>query len=266
MKPAIYIHGTTQSEQERLAALNRANNPFFLEFLDIGPARSVLEVGCGMGILTADVARSAPGARVVGLEFSAEQLARAPRPESGGPGNLSFVEGDAHALPFADQSFDVVYCRFLLEHVTDPVRVLREMRRVLSPGGRAFVQENNILMCDFDPDCAMFERVWRCFAELQRALGGDALIGKRLYRLMRQAGFEEVRLSIQPEIHRSGQPAFEPWVRNLIGNIRSGEARLVESGLASAAQIAGAIGELEAFLGRDDATALFYWNRAIGSA
>ncbi len=265
MSDATYIHGTAASEQERLASLNRANNPIFLGFLDLNGARSILEVGSGLGILAADVARAAPGARVVGIEYSAEQLAECPRPgDEGTPANLSFVRGDAHALPFEDGSFDVVYCRFVLEHVGDPLRALREMRRVLTPGGRAFVQENNILMNDFDPDCPAFERVWRAFAALQARLGGDALVGKRLFRLLKQAGFENCRLSIQPEVHHAGQPAFEPWVRNLIGNIRSGEAALVKEGLATRAEIEAAAAELEALMRRDDATALFYWNRAVG--
>jgi SAM-dependent methyltransferase len=263
MTHAIYIHGTDPSEQDRLADLNRHNNPHFLQFLDLTGAQSILEIGSGLGILAAEVARAAPNARVVGLEYSAQQLAKAPRGE-GAPSNLTLIQGDGHALPFEGGTFDVVYCRFLLEHVADPVQVLREGRRVLTPDGRMFAQENNILINDFDPDCPRFDGVWRKFAELQSALGGDALIGKRLFRLMKQAGFEDVRLSIQPEVHHAGQPSFEWWTRNLILNVRSGEAALIERGLASRDEIEEACAELDALIRRNDATALFYWNRAIG--
>lgn len=263
MPESTYIHGTEPEEQARLSSLNRANNPLFLQFLEVEGARDILEVGSGLGILATEVARAAPNARVIGLEASAEQLARAPR-AGGAPPNLSFVQADAHALPFEDAAFDVVYCRFVLEHVADPARVLREMRRVLRPGGRAFVQENNILINDFDPDCTAFERIWRAFAVLQSRLGGDALVGKRLFRLFSGAGFSHTKLSIQPEVHHSGQPAFEPWVRNLIGNVRSGEAALMSQGLASRAEIDAAIAELEGLIARSDASALFYWNRAVG--
>lgn len=262
MPDATYIHGTAPSEQERLAALNRANNPHFLRFLDPNGARKILEVGSGLGLLAAEIARAAPNAHITGLEYSAEQLAKVPAPPDA-PINLSFQQGDAHSLPFADESFDLVYCRFVLEHVADPARVLREMRRVLTPGGRAFVQENNILINDFDPDCPAFNRVWHAFAALQTRLGGDALVGKRLYRLMSGAGFSHTQLSIQPELHHSGQPAFEPWVRNLIGNVRSGEAALIQHALADRAEIEQSVSELEALIQRPDATALFYWNRAI---
>lgn len=265
MHDATYIHGTEPSEQQRLAALNRANNPHFLAFMRLDGARAILEIGSGLGILASEVARAAPTARVVGLEASAEQLAACPR-GVGAPPNLSFVQGDAHSLPFETGAFDVVYCRFLLEHVADPLGVLREAHRVLISGGtgRLYVQENNILINDFDPDCPAFERVWRAFAALQASLGGDALIGKRLYRLMKQAGFAHTTLSIQPEVHHAGQPAFEWWVRNLIGNVRSGERALIDRGFATRDEIDSAIAELESLVRRDDASAMFYWNRAVG--
>ncbi len=273
MAKARYIHGTEKSEQERLAALNAANNALFLRFLEESlrgrePER-ILEVGSGLGILTCEIARRWPRAEVVGIERSPEQLARVPA-GAAKPENVRFVQGDAHHLPFEDGAFDLMCCRFVLEHVGDPPGVLREMKRLLLPGGGGAgvccVQENNILINDFDPDCPKWDAVWAKFAELQQRLGGDALIGKRLFRIMRAAGFEEIALSMQPELHHAGQESFPWWVRNLIGNVRSGEKALIEQSLATREEIEGAIGELEALIKRDDATALFYWNRACASA
>ncbi len=274
MAKATYIHGTDTSEQERLAALNAANNAVFLRFLEESlrgrePQR-VLEVGSGLGILTCEIARRWPGAEVVGIEHSPEQLARVPS-GAAKPENVRFVQGDAHHLPFEDRAFDVVCCRFVLEHVGDPPGVLREMSRLLAAGGGrgvgvCCVQENNILINDFDPDCPKWDAVWAKFAELQQRLGGDALMGKRLFRLMKGAGFRDITLSIQPELHHAGQESFPWWVRNLIGNVRSGERAMIEHGLATRQEIEDAVGELEALIKRDDATALFYWNRACASA
>lgn len=102
MTQAAYIHGTDSAEQERLALLNRLTNPPFIEFLRLQATDSVLEVGSGLGILAREVAQRVPLGGVVGVECSAEQLARA---ESGLP-NLRFAHGDAHHLPFADDRFD----------------------------------------------------------------------------------------------------------------------------------------------------------------
>jgi ubiquinone/menaquinone biosynthesis C-methylase UbiE len=260
MAETSYIHGTHAEEQERLARLNALTNQAFVEYLEIGSSDTVLEVGSGLGILAAEVAKCVPDGEVVGIEYSPDQLAavRVSAP------NLRFHQGDAHDLPFTEGSFDVVYCRYLLEHVADPLQVLREMHRVLRPGGRAFVQENNVLVHYFDPDTPLFDHVWRRFVELQRRLGGDAMVGKRLFALFREAGFRDVDLSLQPEFHWVGKPTFRPWVENLIGNIVGAEAKLVEHGLASSAEIRQAEAELRALMAREDASALFYWNRAKG--
>jgi SAM-dependent methyltransferase len=256
---AGYIHGTGAGEQDRLAALNHLTNEQFVGFLDLRSARRILEVGSGLGILAVRVAEAAPEAIVVGLEQSAEQLARA-SPSS----RTRFVRGDAHQLPFASRSFDVAYCRYVLEHVADPGAVLKETRRVLREDGRIFVLENDISAMRYDPPSAAFDEVWAKFAELQRRIGGDGLIGSRLFRLLRGAGFRDIELSIQPEVHWVGSPGFEAWIENQIGNIRGAADALCESDLVSCALIEEAIADLEALRKRDDASAIFYWNRATG--
>lgn len=259
--PIGYIHGTGAAEQERLARLNRLTNPPFLEFLACRPCERALEVGSGLGILAAQAAaRLAPGF-LAGVEVAWDQLAAAAR--QAGPG-LHFCRADGHSLPFASSAFDLVYGRYVLEHVGDPVRLLREMRRVLRAGGRACVQENDNFALKFDPPCPRFDRVWRRFAALQRRLGGDPLIGKKLFRLFRQAGFNRVELSLQPQMHAAGTPDFRPWVENFIALARPVRRALAEAGLASGAEVDAGCAELERLLNRDDATAIFYWNRARG--
>jgi SAM-dependent methyltransferase len=253
-----YIHGTESSEQQRLVALNALTNAPFLAWLDVPVGARVLEVGSGLGILAHEVARRA--GLTIGLEYSGDQLRQA----TGGAPALWFVRGDAHILPFHDAMFEVVYCRYVLEHVAGPQTVLQEVFRVLSAGGRVNVQENDILIATFDPDCPAFEEIWKRFAGLQSELGGDARIGKKLYSLLTGAGFTDVSLSIAPEVHHAGMPSFAPWLENLIGNVRSAERSLIERRIASAGEIREACQELEALKGRRDSAAFFYWTRARG--
>ena len=255
----VYLHGTDAREQARLTELNRLTNAPFVDFLGIRPGETVLEVGSGLGILAEEVSRKVGGGRVVGVERASEQLEATWRRAHA---RLEFVRGDAHALGFPDSSFDLVYCRYLLEHVADPAQVLREMRRVLKEGGRAAVQENDILVARFDPPCPRFDSLWARFVELQRRLGGDALIGRRLFRLFREVGFRRIVLSIQPEVHWSGSPGFGPWIENLIGNLRGAAASLAEHGLARPGEVAQAEEELRSFARLGEAAAFFYWNRA----
>ena len=257
---ADYVHGTSASEQARLAALNQLRNARFLEFVELAGAASVLEVGSGLGLLAQAVAERAPAARVVGVEFAAAQLARAPR-----GGGVRFVQADAHRLPFGDGSFDVVYCRYLLEHVGDPERVLREMARVLRPGGRLYCEENDISLSRVDPPCPAYERAWAEFARLQEQLGGRPFIGRELYRLLRGAGLAAVELATAPEVHWAGSPGFALWVANLEGNLASGADALLARGMVTPGQLAAAVAELRALAARQDASATFHWNRASGT-
>ena len=105
--------------------------------------------------------------------------------------------------------------------------------------------------------------MWDRFREYQRTLGGDALIGRRLHRLFRQAGFQSVELSVQPEVHWHGSPLFGPFVRNIIGNVESARDGLVESGLCDSGRISEAVDELGALPACADASGQFMWNRAM---
>jgi ubiquinone/menaquinone biosynthesis C-methylase UbiE len=253
-----YIHGTEPGEQERLAALNRLTNKAFVEFLRIAPRMRVLEVGSGLGLLAVDVASAAAEVQVVGVEKAGAQIAAAAKAAF-----VTYVQGDAHQLDFPDCSFDLVYARYVLEHVAAPERVLSEMRRVTRLGGRVAVCENDTSLLRLDPPCPTVEEVLVAFQRYQKELGGDSLIGRRLYRLLRQAGFAQIELSVQPEVHWHGSAGFFGWIQNLIGNIESARQGLVDSGLCDSAQLEKAIVELTDLSRQSDASYLFIWNRAV---
>ena len=104
----------------------------------LAPGGSALDIACGSGKLTADLARLAGAAgRVVGLDFSPQMLEVARREHP----RLKFLEGDALNLPFEDASFDASTIAFGLRNLADPVRGLREMLRVVKPSGRVVVLE-----------------------------------------------------------------------------------------------------------------------------
>jgi ubiquinone/menaquinone biosynthesis C-methylase UbiE len=258
MGKSQYIHGTTEEEQSRLAELNYLTNASFLEFVDVKETDQVLELGSGLGILAESVSRKLTTGRMTGIEISNEQIAKCPHENE----KLVFVCGDAQDLPFKDNSFDAVYCRYILEHVQDPLRVLKEAKRVLKPGGKLFLQENAILLLKLYPECKVFDQVWNAFSRYQADIGGDSMIGLRLYDLLKRAGFIQPVLSMAPEIHYRESGTHKPWIDNLIGNIRGAKDQLVAGNYISEKQYAEALDELEEFKLNENASSYFYWNRA----
>lgn len=100
------------------------------------PAGRVLEVGCGRGGFANWLARQKPEFEITALDFSSSAIAIAKESAAAKNSPVTFMVGDAEALPFADDSFDVVVSCECMEHVPHPPQMARELARVLKPGGR----------------------------------------------------------------------------------------------------------------------------------
>jgi ubiquinone/menaquinone biosynthesis C-methylase UbiE len=156
------------------------------------PGARVLDVACGTGVVARAAARrvGATGA-VVGLDLSPAMLAAAAALPSVAGAPIAWQAGNALALPFADRSFDHVWMMWFLEHVADPVAVLRETRRVLVPGGAVTAIEVDYSTCRAEPSTPSIEALIRAMVEGMAASGwSDA--GTRLPRWLREAGFRDV--------------------------------------------------------------------------
>lgn len=256
-----YIHGVTPDEQQRLKLLNELTNKDFIDFLDLKGTERVLELGSGLGILCASVAMKLNRGKATGIEISKEQLSKSPQ----FPNNLEFVMGDVHDLPFKNSSFDLVYGRYILEHISDPGLVLKEAYRVLTADGRICFQENSVLWMEFYPSCPHFMFAWKKFAQLQNMMGGDGMIGIKLFDRLKKAGFKNLKLSIAPEVHSADEKSFKPWITNLIGNLKSAEHVLIDKNYLTLAEFSSAVNELDDFMNHPFASAYFAWNRIAGT-
>ncbi|MBI5572508.1 MAG: methyltransferase domain-containing protein [Desulfomonile tiedjei] len=191
-----YIHGYSTREGERL--VDQATTLTELLHSDTAyPAGSlVLEAGCGVGAQTMTLAGNSPDAAFVSVEISEESLAQArQRAQSLGLGNVAFGQADIFSLPFASGTFDHVFVCFVLEHLSNPQEALAHLGRVLKPGGSITVIEGDHGSAYFHPQSAHATRAIQCLVDLQRRAGGDSFIGRRLYPLLVQSGFCDVRVS-----------------------------------------------------------------------
>ncbi len=181
---------------------------------------SLLDVGCGPGTITLDLAaRVAPG-RVVGID-------REPAVLVDGAGNVEFQAGDVYGLEFGAGEFDVVHVHQVLHHVTDPVAALREIRRVLKPGGLLAVRESYYAGFTWAPAEPLLDRWLALFRDVCAHNGADADAGSRLLGWARRAGFDDARPSSSTWIFADADDRAwwgEMWAE-----------RMLESGLAEQA-------------------------------
>jgi SAM-dependent methyltransferase len=191
-----YVHGYDARETERLG--DQAGTLVELLHHDTGypTGSTVLEAGCGVGAQTVTLAARSPGARITSVDVSAASVAAAEaRVRAAGFGDVAFAQADIFALPFAPASFDHAFLCFVLEHLADPVGALMALARVVKPGGTVTAIEGDHGSAYFHPDSAAARDAIAAQVQLQVAAGGDALIGRRLYPLLRAAGLEQVRVA-----------------------------------------------------------------------
>jgi ubiquinone/menaquinone biosynthesis C-methylase UbiE len=160
----------------------------------LAPGLRLLDVGAGPGTITVDFARRlAPGGSVVGVDASAEVVAKAVAhaAEEGVP-NVEFAVGDAYALDFPDDSFDIVHAHQVLQHLGDPVAALREFRRVTKPGGVIAARDVDYGGTVVTPLLPGLARWIEIYDAVHRSNGGEPWAGRALKGWAVEAGLTDV--------------------------------------------------------------------------
>ena len=204
-----YVHGYDPRENLRLQ--DQASTLVDLLHADTAyPAGSrVLEAGCGVGAQTVILAAHSPKADIVSIDISEISVSQARQAvAAAGFTNVTLQQADIFHLPFAPASFDHVFLCFVLEHLAQPVEALKKLRTVLKPGGTLTAIEGDHGSTFFHPDSAAAHRAIRCQVELQARAGGNALIGRQLFPLLRAAGMSDVRVSPRMVYVDSSRPGL----------------------------------------------------------
>ncbi|MEU5361963.1 class I SAM-dependent methyltransferase [Streptomyces sp. NPDC005925] len=189
---AVYTHGHHESVLRSHTWRTAANSAAYL----LGSIRlhmKILDVGCGPGTITADLAALVPDGHVTGLDREPAVLERARATAAGrGLGNADFAVGDVHALEYPDDTFCVVHAHQVLQHVGDPVAALREMRRVTRPGGYVAVRDADYAAMTWYPEVPGLDGWLDLYRRVARANGGEPDAGRRLRSWALRAGFTGV--------------------------------------------------------------------------
>ncbi len=231
-----YVHGYSEREMQRLRDQSAGLEDLLHADTTYPAGTSVLEAGCGVGAQTVILGRRSPEARFTCIDISAESLREAARRASqAGLRNVRLQQADLMCLPFQDDTFDHVFVCFVLEHLPDPAGALRELRRVLRCGGSITAIEGDHGSCYFHPQVPEALRAWRCLIDVQAGLRGDSLIGRRVYPLLRDAGFADVHVSPRMVYTDDSRPDMvEAFVRKIIIPMVEGvERQALASGMMS---------------------------------
>ncbi|MGO8687617.1 MAG: methyltransferase domain-containing protein [Candidatus Dormibacteria bacterium] len=204
-----YVHGYHPRENERLRDQAGALVDLLHSDTAYPTGSRVLEAGCGVGAQTLTLARRSPDAHFVSVDLSASSLAVARhRVDAAGLTNVELQRADIFDLPFDAGSFDHVFVCFVLEHLARPAQALSLLGALLRPGGSITVIEGDHGSACFHPDSPDARAAIGSLVEIQRASGGDALIGRQLYPLLVAAGFDAVRVSPRMVYADAGHPAL----------------------------------------------------------
>jgi ubiquinone/menaquinone biosynthesis C-methylase UbiE len=193
--PDVYTHGHHDSVLRSHRWRTAQNSAAYL-LPHLGPGMSLLDVGCGPGTLTADLAcRVAPG-QVTGVDAAPEVVHQA-RAHAGsvGAGKVSFLDGDFRTVGLEPASFDVVHAHQVLQHLRDPVGALAEMARLARPGGLVAVRDADYAAMTWAPADEGLDRWLAMYLAVTRHNGAEPNAGRYLLSWAQRAGLTDVTYS-----------------------------------------------------------------------
>ncbi|MBK3624412.1 methyltransferase domain-containing protein [Streptomyces asoensis] len=189
---AVYTHGHHESVLRSHTWRTAANSAAYL-LGSLKPHMKILDIGCGPGTITADLAALVPDGHVTGVDRAPEILEQARATAAGrGLANTDFAVADVHALPYPDDTFCVVHAHQVLQHVGDPVQALREMLRVTRPGGFVAARDSDYAAMTWYPASPGMDDWLELYRRVARANGGEPDAGRRLKAWAQAAGCTDI--------------------------------------------------------------------------
>ena len=199
------------------------------------------DVGCGSGDVSLELARMVgPDGRVTGFDMDEVKLGPA-RAEAAAAAleNVEFVAADVTRFDVA-ASYDLVYARFLLQHLPDPAEVLRRLYAAVAPGGRLVVEDADFGGVFVEPPSPGADFFVRTYSAVLESHGGDPAMGRKLHAAFRAAGIRELQLGAVQQVFLEGE------AKTLFAlTIEATADTLVEHGVATRAEIEDALADLE---------------------
>lgn len=256
-----YTPGYTANSSSFMARRTAQNHAAFL-LPHLKPGMRLLDCGCGPGTITLGLSQTVAPGHVVGVDREQSQLgAAAARLKAAGV-QAEFRACSIYELPFPDASFDVVFSHAVFEHLKDPQRAALEVRRVLKPGGLTALRSPDWGGFIVSPGSPMLDRAIEYYRRLQTENGGDVFAGRKLKRLLIEAGFSEVSASGAYESYDPVDSITEYLALRIEASVS--QDRVVERGWVTEQEIKAMASALRALPAQPDAVFLQAWCEAVG--
>ena len=185
-----YVHGYTTRETQRLLEQSLILEDLLHTGTSFQEGEKVLEAGCGVGAQTRILARRNTGAAFQCVDISPESIEQAREvARQDGIKNAEFRQADIFSLPFKSASFDHIFVCFVLEHLLEPMSALKIFLELLKPGGTLTLIEGDHGSGFWTPETVDSRKAWKGLIDSQYSLGHDPNMGRRLYPLLKEAGY-----------------------------------------------------------------------------
>ncbi len=239
------IEETDLERQHLLAQFLEPVSLNALQHISLPQHANILDIGCGLGDTTLMLNELFLNATITGLDGDETLIENAIEEKKSGYPNLDFVCGDALALPFDDNSFDFVFTRYCLHHLTSALDGLKEMKRVCKPDGIVFAQEPDINTIISYPETWAYQK----HREYLNLLFADALLGRKLVSYFRQLQLQSIIHHVESVIgdQNNNVKKFLAMTSVAIGDA------LLKKNLATEAEHKALVTELERARDDDDA-------------
>jgi ubiquinone/menaquinone biosynthesis C-methylase UbiE len=265
-----YLHGFSSEEQKRLYEQARFFESSVFKHVDFSNAKNIIEIGSGVGAQTEILLERFPKATIECIDASSEQISTAKKNLTRRPefkDRYHIQKADALALPFKNGQFDGAFICWLLEHVQNPVDILKEAHRVLKLNGTIFC--NEVLNATFymHPYSPATQKFWFEFNDHQWSLKGDPFVGGKLANYLLKAGFQEITTSVITHHYDHRTPkkraAFLEYWNSLL---LSGAPALLKAGKVTPEVVAEMSEEFSRLKVDPDSVIFYSWIQAQAKA
>ncbi|WP_069997872.1 methyltransferase domain-containing protein [Cellulosilyticum sp. I15G10I2] len=212
----MFDDNTITAEVKRLEQMSEYDKEDIKKFckeFNFEGIKSLLDIGCGPGFVAAMFSKLNPNGLVIGIDREerfikiANELAKNQEIS-----NLEFKVSDCYKLPFDDDTFECSFSRYVLEHVSEPIAVINEMKRVTKPEGKIGIFEWDAGLNVYYPEPRFLRKYFDSEMEIKRSTGGDICFGRKAYTALRSCGIKDI--TVQPVNERVADHNREFFISN----------------------------------------------------